>query len=92
MIAERVRTKPIFSLTKYGRGVAAYIANRTDIPFLACRDMVEWYWPIVVEAYDQGARFQEAGRRIMATGARSSPDTLSLFIRSRPPRWAARAV
>ncbi|MFQ6018755.1 MAG: hypothetical protein ACE5KF_11240 [Kiloniellaceae bacterium] len=81
MSAQQGRKKPIFSLTTYGRGIAAFIANRTEIPFPACRDIVAWHWPLVVEAYDEGARFQEAGSRIMATGALSAPASLSLIIR-----------
>ncbi len=61
-------TKAILSLWRYRRGAAAFIANRTRIPFNQCRDIVEWNWPILVEAHDAGARFQEAGRRIMAAG------------------------
>ena len=62
------RTKPILGLWRYRRGVAAFIANRTRIPFGQCRDIVEWNWHILVEARDEGARFQEAGRRILAAG------------------------
>jgi hypothetical protein len=38
------------------------------MPFVQCRDIIEWNWHILIEAYDEGARFQEAGRRIMAAG------------------------
>ncbi len=62
------RTKAILGLWRYRRGVAAFIANRTRIPFVQCRDIVEWNWHILVEAYDEGARFQEAGQRILAAG------------------------
>ena len=62
------RTKAILGLWRYRRGAAAFIANRTRIPFVQCRDIVEWNWPILVEAHDEGARFQEAGRRILAAG------------------------
>ncbi len=64
----KLRTKQILGLWRYRRGTAAFIANRTRIPFIQCRDIVEWNWHILVEAYDQGARFQEAGRRIIAAG------------------------
>ncbi len=61
-------TKAILGLWRYRRGAAAVIANRTRIPFNQCRDIVEWNWHILVEAHDEGARFQEAGRRILAAG------------------------
>lgn len=62
------RTKAILGLWRYRRGAAAFIANRTRIPFVQCRDIIEWNWHILIEAYDEGARFQEAGRRIMSAG------------------------
>jgi hypothetical protein len=62
------RTKAILGLWRYRRGAAAFIANRTRMPFVQCRDIIEWNWHILIEAYDEGARFQEAGRRIMAAG------------------------
>ena len=62
------RLAPILRLGRYRRGVAAFIANRTSIPFAQCLDIVEWNWRILIDAYDEGARFQEAGRRILATG------------------------
>ncbi len=63
-----IRTKAILGLWRYRRGAAAYIANRSRLPFVQCRDIVEWNWHILVHAYDEGARFQEAGRRILAAG------------------------
>ncbi len=66
--AAEVRAKAILGLWRYRRGTAAFIANRTRIPFVQCRDIVEWNWHILLEAYDEGARFQEAGRRILADG------------------------
>jgi hypothetical protein len=62
------RTKALLGLRCYRRGAAAFIANRSRIPFVQCRDIVEWNWHILVEAYDEGARFQVAGRRILAAG------------------------
>ena len=62
------RTKAILGLWRYRRGAAAFIANRTHIPFAQCRDIIEWNWHILIEAYDEGARFQDAGRRILAAG------------------------
>ncbi len=62
------RTKAILGLWRYRRGAAAFIANRTRIPFVQCRDIIEWNWHILIEAYDEGARFQEAGRRILVAG------------------------
>lgn len=62
------RPKPVLRLWHYRRGVAAFIANRTRIPFGRCQDIVEWNWHILIDAYDEGARFQEAGRRILASG------------------------
>ena len=62
------RTKAILGLWRYRRGAAAFIANRTHIPFDRCRDIVEWNWHILIEAHDEGVRFQEAGRRILAAG------------------------
>ncbi len=62
------RTKAILGLWRYRGGAAAFIANRTRIPFVQCRDIVEWNWHILVEAHDEGARFQEAGRRILVAG------------------------
>jgi hypothetical protein len=64
------RIKPILRLWAYRRGVAAFIANRTRLPFIQCQDVVEWNWHILIDAYDEGARFQEAGRRILRTGER----------------------
>ena len=64
----KLRTKQILGLWRYRRGTAAFIANRTRIPFIQCRDIVEWNWHILVEAYEEGARFQDAGRRIIAAG------------------------
>ena len=61
-------TKSVLDLWRYRRGAAAFIANRTCMPFVRCRDIVEWNWHILVEAYDEGARFQEAGRRILVAG------------------------
>jgi len=58
--------KPFFRIGTYRRGVAAFVANRTRIPFVQCLDIVEWNWPILVDAYDDGERFQEAGRRVLA--------------------------
>jgi hypothetical protein len=64
----RSALKPFLRLWSYRRGAAAFLANRTRIPFVQCLDIVEWNWPILIDAYDEGARFQEAGRRIMAIG------------------------
>lgn len=66
--AAEFRTTALLGLRCYRRGAAAFIANRSRIPFVQCRDIVEWNWHILVEAYDEGARFQEAGRRILAAG------------------------
>jgi hypothetical protein len=66
--ATEFRTKPILGLWRYRLGAAAFIANRTPIPFGQCRDIVEWNWHILVEAYDEGVRFQDAARRILAVG------------------------
>ena len=68
MAGTNLRTKQILGLWRYRRGAAAFIANRTRIPFIQCRDIVEWNWHILVEAYDDGARFQRAGQRILAAG------------------------
>lgn len=65
-VFERPRFAPILRLWRYRQGAAAFIANRTHIPFGRCLEIVEWNWPILIDAYDEGARFQEAGRRIMA--------------------------
>ncbi len=65
MNSRRTRVKPIFRLGKYRQGVAAFIANRTGIPFATCLDVVEWNWPTLAEAYHEGARFQDAGRTIL---------------------------
>ncbi len=65
------RIKHILRLWAYRRGVAAFIANRTRMPFLQCQDVVEWNWHILIDAYDEGARFQEAGQRILHTGERA---------------------
>ncbi len=59
---------PVLRLWRYRRGAAAFIANRTRMPFVQCLDIVEWNWPILIDAYDEGARFQEAARRILAAG------------------------
>lgn len=69
----QVRRKPIFRLWRYRQGAAAFIANRTRIPFGQCLEIVELNWHILADAYDEGARFQEAGRRILASasGARA---------------------
>jgi hypothetical protein len=67
MISRRIRPKPIFRLGKYRQGVAAFIANRTRIPYGTCLDIVEWNWPTLAEAYHEGASFQDAGRRILRT-------------------------
>ncbi len=67
-VGAEIRTKAILGLWRYRRGAAAFIANRTHIPFAQCRDIVEWNWHILVKAYDEGVRFQEAGRRILAAG------------------------
>ena len=64
----RTRFTPILRLWRYRQGVAAFIANRTRIPFGRCLQIVEWNWHILIDAYDEGARFQEAGRRILKTG------------------------
>ncbi len=64
------RIKPFLRLWSYRRGVAAFIANRTRLPFIRCQDVVEWNWHILIDAYDEGARFQEAGRRILRAGER----------------------
>ncbi len=66
--AAESRSKAVLGLWRYRRGAAAFIATRSPIPFVRCRDIVEWNWHILVEAYDEGARFQEAGRRIMTAG------------------------
>jgi hypothetical protein len=69
MTAEtKLRTKQILGLWRYRRGAAAFIANRTHISFIQCQDIVEWNWHILIEAYDEGARFQEAAQRILAAG------------------------
>ncbi len=60
--------KPFLRLWRYRQGVAAFLANRTRVPFGQCLDIVEWNWPILIDAYDEGARFQEAGRRIICAG------------------------
>ncbi len=65
------RIKHILRLWAYRRGVAAFIANRTRMPFIQCQDVVEWNWHILIDAYDEGARFQEAGQRILSTGERA---------------------
>ncbi len=64
--ANRTGFKPLLRLWKYRQGAAAFIANRTRMPFIRCQDVVEWNWHILIDAYDEGARFQEAGRRILA--------------------------
>jgi len=61
------RHNPFFRIGSYRRGVAAYVANRSHVPFAQCLDIVEWNWPILVDAYDAGERFQDAGLRILAT-------------------------
>ncbi len=68
--ANRTGFKPFLRLWAYRRGVAAFIANRTRMPFIQCQDVVEWNWHILIDAYDEGARFQEAGRRILRAGSR----------------------
>jgi hypothetical protein len=75
MTMARAGRRPIFSLSKYSRGVAAFIANRTAMPYPRCRDIVAWHWPIVVAAYDEGARFQVAGQKILATERRGPVST-----------------
>ncbi len=60
------RSKPLFRIGRYHRGVAAYVANRSQVPFVQCLEIVEWNWPILVDAYDAGERFQYAGRKILA--------------------------
>jgi hypothetical protein len=65
------RIGPILRLWAYRRGVAAFIANRTRMPFIQCQDVVEWNWHILIDSYDEGARFQEAGQRILHTGERA---------------------
>ncbi len=43
MTAEtKLRTQQILGLWRYRRGAAGFIANRTHIPFIQCRDIVEW--------------------------------------------------
>ncbi len=69
----RAESKPFFRIGRYRRGVAAYVANRSQAPFVECLDIVEWNWPILVDAYDAGERFQEAGRRILAEMRVSAP-------------------
>ncbi len=69
--ANRTGFKFLLRLWKYRQGVAAFLANRTRIPFVQCLDIVEWNWPILIDAYDEGARFQEAGRRILCAGERA---------------------
>ncbi len=69
--ANRTGFKPLLRLWAYRRGVAAFIANRTRMPFIQCQDVVEWNWHILIDAYDEGARFQEAGRRILRGGERA---------------------
>ncbi|HEX9790251.1 MAG TPA: hypothetical protein VGA60_06285 [Kiloniellales bacterium] len=59
------RHKPFFRIGTYRRGVAAYVANRSAVPFVQCLDIVEWNWPILVDAFDAGERFQQAGARIL---------------------------
>lgn len=61
------RSEPFFRIGSYRRGVAAYVANRSQVPFVKCLDIVEWNWPILVDAYDAGERFQDAGHKILAT-------------------------
>lgn len=60
------RRHPFFRIGSYRRGVAAYVANRSQVPFIQCLDIVEWNWPILVDAYDAGERFQDAGLKILA--------------------------
>ncbi len=67
---DRSGFKPVLRLWKYRQGAAAFLANRTRIPFGQCLDIVEWHWPILIDAYDEGTRFQEAGRRILSVGSR----------------------
>lgn len=67
MSALEPRSKPFFRIGRYRRGVAAYVANRSRVPFIQCLDIVEWNWSILVDAYDAGERFQDAGRKILAT-------------------------
>ncbi len=69
--ANRTGFKPLLRLWTYRRGVAAFLANRTRMPFIQCQDVVEWNWHILIDAYDEGARFQEAGQRILRTGERA---------------------
>ncbi|MCH8999102.1 MAG: hypothetical protein IID48_12710, partial [Proteobacteria bacterium] len=76
--ANRTGFKPLLRLWAYRRGVAAFIANRTRLPFIQCQDVVEWNWHILIDAYDEGARFQEAGQRILHSGARAGPAIRSL--------------
>ena len=66
MSALEPRNKPFFRIGRYRRGVAAYVANRSQVSFIQCLDIVEWNWPILVDAYDAGERFQDAGRKILA--------------------------
>ncbi len=69
--ANRTGFQPLLRLWAYRRGVAAFIANRTSMPFIQCQDVVEWNWHILIDAYDEGARFQEAGQRILHIGERA---------------------
>jgi hypothetical protein len=67
------RHKPFFRIGRYRRGVAAYVANRSRVPFAQCLDIVEWNWPILVDAYDAGERFQDAGTKILAAMRAAPP-------------------
>ena len=82
-----VRHKPFFRIGTYRRGVAAYVANRAAVPFIQCLEIVEWNWPILVDAYDAGERFQHAGDRILtAMHGRTTPSTRAQDGQRRPAR------
>jgi hypothetical protein len=57
--------RPVLRRRKYRLAVAAFITNRTSLSFDESLAVVEWEWPILMEAYEAGDRFQAAGERIM---------------------------
>jgi len=87
MSSPSARYKPFFRIGTYRRGVAAYVANRAAAPFAQCLDIVEWNWPILVDAYDAGERFQQAGARILtAMRGQTAPGTRTQGDKRRPAR------
>jgi len=73
MSTRRAARRPFFRIGTYRRGVAAYVANRSQVPFGECLDIVEWNWPILVDAFDAGERFQVAGARVLVAMRATSP-------------------